>query len=293
VSAFCKPSFDDSSWRSLDVPHDWSIEDLPARDKDTNAPVLDPRYGTWSFAKGDDPSWSAVDFDDSKWQKVKGGQDWRLHSNYTDKNAIGWYRQTVSANDLLVGSPFTKLDLGIIAGVDETFLNGHKIGSSGDFNKPGCRDYATWRQYAGAAGNLKKEGNVIAVRIRSLGGKGTYGDGTYPGGLYDDPVMKDHDVRRGAFDAGASLNGRSYGYTVGGTGWYRKTFDLDTGNNNVRVRFDGVYMNSDMYLNGHFLGNHPYGYTSFEYNLSPFLNKDGRANVLAVKVNNYGRNSRW
>jgi hypothetical protein len=202
TSEFCKPTFDDSTWRTLDVPHDWSIEDLPARDADANAPVLDPRYGTWAFSKGDDVAWSAVDFDDSKWQRVKGGQDWRVHSNYTAKNAIGWYRQTVSANALLAGSSLTKLDLGIIAGTDETFLNGHKIGSTGNFDKVGCRDYISWRQYGVPVGALKAEGNVIAVRIKTLGGAGTYGDGTYPGGLYDDPVLKDHDVRKGAFDAG-------------------------------------------------------------------------------------------
>jgi hypothetical protein len=41
-----------------------------------------------------------VDFDDSKWAKVKGGEDWRTQSGYTDKNAIGWYRQKVCFNSL-------------------------------------------------------------------------------------------------------------------------------------------------------------------------------------------------
>jgi len=82
---------------------------------------------------------------------------------------------------------------------------------------------------------------------------------------------------------------------VGGVGWYRKHFTLQCGECKaevVRLRFDGVYMNSDTYLNGHHLGNHPYGYTTFEYTLpSAFLNAGG--NVLAVRVNNYGKNSRW
>jgi hypothetical protein len=90
---FCRESFDDSAWRTLDVPHDWGIEDLPPRTEDTTAPVLGPRYGTWAFSPGDDASWSKPGFDDSHWQRVQGGQDWRTHSNYTAKNAIGWYRQ--------------------------------------------------------------------------------------------------------------------------------------------------------------------------------------------------------
>ena len=53
----------------------------------------------------------------------------------------------------------------------------------------------------------------MAVRVFTLGGAGSYADGTYPGGLYDDPVLKDADVRSGAWDAGATLNGRSYGYS--------------------------------------------------------------------------------
>jgi len=59
------------------------------------------------------------------------------------------------------------------------------------------------------------------------------------------------------------------------------------------VRFDGVYMNADFWINGHLLGNHPYGYTSFEFDLTPYLNPVGQENVLAVRVRNDGKNSRW
>ncbi len=303
TSTFCEPDFDDSTWRTLDVPHDWSIEDLPPRDEDQEAPVLAPRYGTWAFSRGDDPSWSDIDFDDSGWQRVKGGEDWRVSSNYTDKNAFGWYRQTVDANALLRTSANTRLSLGVVAGADEAWINGVKVGGFGDMSAgPECDAYVSWRSYAVPANLLKPKGNVVAVRVLTLGGKGTYNDGTYPGGLYDDPRLKDHDVRKGAFDAGASLNGRSYGYTVGGVGWYRKHFVLPhspngarpSGDAVVRVRFDGVYMNSDLYLNGQFIGNHPYGYTTFEYVLpAQHLRAAPASNLLAMRVNNAGRNSRW
>ena len=61
----------------------------------------------------------------------------------------------------------------------------------------------------------------------------------------------------------------------------------------VTIDFDGVYMNSGVWLNGHYLGNHSYGYTSFTYDLTPYLKPNGEQNIIAVKVSNEGKNSRW
>lgn len=84
------------------------------------------------------------------------------------------------------------------------------------------------------------------------------------------------------------------GYTVGGTGWYRKTFDVPGAQRGKRlvIQFDGVYMNAEVWLNGRRVGEHPYGYTSFWFDLTDKVNFGGR-NVLAVKVKNEGENSRW
>lgn len=86
------------------------------------------------------------------------------------------------------------------------------------------------------------------------------------------------------------------GALPGGIGWYRKTFSLpksDSGNM-IFIDFDGVYMNSSVWINGHYLGNRPYGYSSFRYNLTPFLHYGKRGNVIAVKVDNSKQpNSRW
>ena len=92
-----------------------------------------------------------------------------------------------------------------------------------------------------------------------------------------------------------SPGGKDTGYVLGGTGWYRKHFVLDqqTLGKRVAIQFDGVYMNSDVWLNGHPLGNHPYGYTAFAYDLTDYLNPPGKENVLAVRVRNPGKNSRW
>jgi beta-galactosidase len=93
----------------------------------------------------------------------------------------------------------------------------------------------------------------------------------------------------------ASEGGLSTGFVLGGTGWYRKAFLMEPEDIGkiVYVRFDGVYMNADFWINGHHLGNHPYGYTSFYYDISAYLNPPGELNTLSVQVKNIGENSRW
>jgi len=92
-----------------------------------------------------------------------------------------------------------------------------------------------------------------------------------------------------------SPGGPSTGHVLGGTGWYRKHFVLSKADadKQVSVRFDGVYMDSEVWLNGHSLGRHPYGYTPFAFDLTAHLKPAGQTNVLAVRVRNLGKNSRW
>lgn len=98
----------------------------------------------------------------------------------------------------------------------------------------------------------------------------------------------------GPFTKG-SIGNFATGYTVGGTGWYRKHFITETSMQNkiVTLQFDGVYMNADVWLNGQHLSNHPYGYTPFYFDITKFLNSAGQQNVIAVRVRNEGKNSRW
>ncbi len=98
----------------------------------------------------------------------------------------------------------------------------------------------------------------------------------------------------GPFDKSAIDKGSS-GYMTGGTGWYRKHFTIDKedGDKIAYLQFDGVYMGSDVWLNGRHLGFHPYGYTPFYYDITPYLNPPGQSNVVAVRVLNEGMNSRW
>ena len=89
--------------------------------------------------------------------------------------------------------------------------------------------------------------------------------------------------------------GAGEGFFPAGTGWYRKAFraPADWKDKRVSVEFDGVYENATVYLNGHKLGTHPYGYTSFTFDLTPQLNF-AATNILAVRVDNSAQpNSRW
>ncbi|MGI8334232.1 glycoside hydrolase family 2 TIM barrel-domain containing protein [Actinomadura scrupuli] len=86
------------------------------------------------------------------------------------------------------------------------------------------------------------------------------------------------------------------GFLQGGLGWYRKTFTLppSMAGKRISVEFDGVYMDSSIYFNGHLLAHHPYGYTGFEVGLTELARTDGKTpNVLAVKVRNRLPSSRW
>ncbi len=97
----------------------------------------------------------------------------------------------------------------------------------------------------------------------------------------------------GEYDKNAPTGG-SGGYLPTGVGWYRRHFQVTKAelNKTVWIEFDGVYMNSDVWLNGHHLGKHPYGYTGFSYELTSFL-QPGK-NVIAVRVDNSAQpNTRW
>lgn len=99
----------------------------------------------------------------------------------------------------------------------------------------------------------------------------------------------------GPFDE-SNPSGGDGGYLPTGIGWYRKHFQIPEkySGKKISIEFDGIYMNSDVWVNGIHLGNHPNGYTSFYYDLTPYLNYEGIENVIAVRVNNTEQpNSRW
>ncbi|MFN8256655.1 MAG: glycoside hydrolase family 2 TIM barrel-domain containing protein [Bacteroidales bacterium] len=85
------------------------------------------------------------------------------------------------------------------------------------------------------------------------------------------------------------------GYLPGGIGWYRKTFMVPENykGKTVVIEFDGVYNNSEVWINGHYLGIRPYGFSSFAYNLTPYLNF-GKENLVSVRVDHSkSADTRW
>lgn len=88
--------------------------------------------------------------------------------------------------------------------------------------------------------------------------------------------------------------GSSGGYLPTGIGWYRRSIEISENDlkKKIFIEFDGIYMNSDVWINEHHLGNYPFGYTSFHYELTPYL-KTGK-NIIAVRVDNSPQpNTRW
>ena len=114
---------------------------------------------------------------------------------------------------------------------------------------------------------------------------------------YNDTFWRRIDVphdwaREGDFYAG-NPSGAGGGALPGGTAWYRKKFDVrELKDDRLFLEFDGVYMNSTVYVNGQKVGFRPYGYSSFEYDITPYV-REGE-NVVAVRVDNSDQpNSRW
>ena len=104
---------------------------------------------------------------------------------------------------------------------------------------------------------------------------------------HDWSIYNDFDQYSPAQNEGGQLNG--------GQAWYRTQFYLeeDASLVSVRLLFDGVYMNAQVYINAQVLGYYPNGYTPFSYDITPYLRNDGTANQLAVFVENQQPSSRW
>lgn len=80
--------------------------------------------------------------------------------------------------------------------------------------------------------------------------------------------------------------GSGNGYAAGGIAWYRRSFVVGAEQKGrvARVTFDGVYDHAQVWINGHYVGGRPYGYSSFQFELTRHLKVDGSPNVLAVRV---------
>ncbi|MGA9120354.1 MAG: glycoside hydrolase family 2 TIM barrel-domain containing protein [Bacteroidota bacterium] len=277
-----RPEYNDASWLKVNVPHDWSIEGLALlTTKVDDAPDISVVRGEWKFSKGDDLRWKDPEWNDVSWQTVNLPSTWEESSNYTEDNVFGWFRREVIIPADLKGKDIY-INVGKIDDADETYFNGVKVGGMGQFPPHYVSAWDINRRYKVPHELIHYGGkNSIAVRVF---------DGIQGGGIYDDGVR----VVDGMFES-TCPGGSGAGYINAGTGWYRKEFTLPANVQGKRVfiEFDGVYMDSDVWLNGVHLGNRPYGYSSFEYELTPYLKSGGQTNVIAVRASVQQPCSRW
>lgn len=95
------------------------------------------------------------------------------------------------------------------------------------------------------------------------------------------------------FEKHASVKtGRTGGLPYVGIGWYRTAFDAPAGKQ-VTLVFDGAMSEARVYVNGREACFWPFGYNSFHCDVTPFLNADGKRNILAVRLENKPQSSRW
>ncbi|WP_222912940.1 beta galactosidase jelly roll domain-containing protein [Natrinema sp. SYSU A 869] len=129
--------------------------------------------GEWRFRKGDDPTWADPAYDESDWETVDAPANWEDHSDYTENDVFGWYRTTVDVPKSWAGYTL-EIPLGAIDDVDETFLNGEKIGQTGTFPEDGYETaWSEPRRYTVPPSTVAFGGeNVVAIRVYDGGGGG-------------------------------------------------------------------------------------------------------------------------
>jgi beta-galactosidase len=150
------------------------------------------------------------------------------------------------------------------------------------------------------AGNSQKSEDNMRKQLFDYNWKFKQGDfSKADSGEFDGKNWRDLDLPhdwsiKGELDRNNPTGGAG-GYFPAGTGWYRKAFQAPSAwqDKHVSIYFEGVYMNSEVFINGKSLGIHPYGYTSFYYDLTPYLLYD-KENIISVRVDNSQQmNSRW
>ncbi len=201
--------------------------------------------GHWRFSIGDDPSRAQPDFDDGSWTQIYAPKNWEA-AGYRGYDGYAWYRKTFTLpKSSLAQQVF--IYLGTIDDVDEVYINGEKVGSSGLFPPNYRTAYNERRSYTIPDRLLRAgEDNLVAVRVYDTGGKGGIDSGRL--GIYandlpplkvdlsgkwkfrigDDPKWAAPDLDESEFDTLYTPGfWERQGYpNYDGYAWYRKTFTL-------------------------------------------------------------------
>ncbi len=173
-----------------------------------NKSEINPEFdltGKWKFHTGDNIEWKNINVDDHNWDSLFVPSHWD-NQGYRDYNGFAWYRKTI---DLPLALQNKKLILlmGKIDDIDEVYINGILIGSTGVMKEDTTQmqfsqEYQSYRGYYIPDNIIKSGSNIIAVRVY---------DGYMDGGIYEGPVglttqekysqyWKDRKEERGFFE---------------------------------------------------------------------------------------------
>ena len=295
------------------------ILSLPQVAAGENISLLLSLKGNWSFSIGINNEWASPKYDDSNWESIKVPSPWE-DQGFNGYNGYAFYRKKVTISSSLKGR-MLYLVLGYIDDVDEAYLNGHKIGSTGGFPPNYVTAYNAERIYYIPEQYINFDGiNVIAVKVYDTEQAGGIVSGDV--GLYGGKIALKMDVNLQTtwkFKTGDDINRKNVDYDdsqwkeifvpakwedqgyrdYNGYAWYRKTFTYEGTPEDRMVLIMGKIDDIDqVYINGTLVGstgNFPsrtngHVYTSSEYNafrgyyLPAGLLKKGQKVVVAVRV---------
>ncbi|MEM6261927.1 MAG: beta galactosidase jelly roll domain-containing protein [Bacteroidota bacterium] len=137
--------------------------------------------GEWKFRTGDQPGWKAADLNDTNWDLIQVPAFWEHHLGI-DHDGIAWYRTTFDLPPAMANEKMVLL-MGRIDDMDQVFLNGELVGSTGDFQDHheefNGKEWMQQRGYYLSKDHLEPGKNVLAVRVKDLAGDG---------GIYEGPI---------------------------------------------------------------------------------------------------------
>lgn len=151
---------------------------VPTDQNPDGAPVVADLAGDWRFSPGDG-DWAAPGHDDARWDTLRVPATWESQG-YTQLGGVAWYRRSVRLDAAAAASDLV-LVLGAVDDLDETFVNGVRVGSTGDVETGRIRgdEWQIERAYPVPAALLREGENVVAVRVL---------DGPVDGGIHRGPV---------------------------------------------------------------------------------------------------------
>lgn len=276
--------------------------------------------GRWRFSIGDNKKWSEPSFNDANWEDIRVPSKWE-DQGFNGYNGFAWYRRSFDGSALANKKLNYSLFIGYIDDVDEVYLNGHLIGSSGSFPPRFQTAYNAKRVYFIPAEYINFAGkNVIAVRVYD----GEIEGGIIKGdiGIYTDDDDKQMAINlRGVWDftvlhrrawpnnqqaefrqrtppaeskwMSASLPGfwEHQGYpNYDGSGWFRKQFTMPKSleGEDLILMLGRIDDYDEVYLNGKFLGSTNKHDKLRMYKIPAGSFRPGAVNLLLVYVEDYG-----